>query len=309
VVKLQIAILMSPQVALPTLLDPSRHRQEDKLKIQKTSQPQAQAATNRSLKNPQCQEEESILLPHNGIRFLMDELLDAVRNMDPKVNWKWENLGIWYQEYFVSVVQNHQDTLRNIYLPWIQAKVKVPSNLTDDHVMRQVLHEISELIKAGRQANPSQKSRIQTHLCEVVEEMVESMHDHLAEQEEIIPRLIHEAGFTQAEQADVTLKIMQSLDHSSSKVVLPTLVHALKRSAGLEKAAAFEQSLPVQTRFLCTYFWVPDFQTRHQGLIQSVHRNEIKNPAAAFSMLANPNPLQQSKRKHRTTYSFFGSFW
>merc|ERR1711937_1076843 len=106
------------------------------------------------------------------------------------------------------------------------------------------LDVISEHIKAGRQADYSQKSNIQTQLCQVVEEMVDKMNAHLAEQEEIVSRLIKKAGCTRAEQDAVMMETIQSLTFEGNKVVLPTNVYALQLSSGSEKAAEFVKNLP-----------------------------------------------------------------
>jgi len=276
---------MSTQTALPTLLGSCRHQQA-KSKIQKPSPAQAQAPQSRSLKKPHSREEKLLLLPHNGIRFLMDELLNAVRSMDPSVQWKWENLDIWYDEYFYLTVQQHSDAEENIYLPWVQAtraKIRMSGLTANDREQQyplpmKALDVTSEVIKAGRQADHSQKSGIQVQLCQVVEEMVSKMHDHLAEQEEIVPRLIKKAGCTRAEQDTLMMETIQSLTFNSNKVVLPIMVHALRLSSGLEKAEAFVQNLPLPDRFLYTSSWAPDFQTRHRLLIRSVHKDETSNP-------------------------------
>jgi iron-sulfur cluster repair protein YtfE (RIC family) len=289
---------MSTQTALPTLLDSSRHNiqhtQQGKLKIQKPSKAQAQVPLLKSctVKKPQSREEKLLLLPHNGIRFLMDEFLDAVQNMDPSLNWKWENLKAWYDEYFYLTLQQHRDAEENIYFPWIQAtngtlrhQANIPVNTEQQHpTPMKMLDVISELIREGRLADHSQKSGIQTHLCQVVEELVDKMHAHLDEQEKIVPRLMKRAGCTRAEQDAVMMETIQSLTFNSNKVVLPIMVHALELSSGSEKAKAFVQNLPLPDRFLYSSSWAPDFQSRHQRLIRSVHRDEVTNPETSHLM-------------------------
>jgi len=252
-------------------------------------------------------QQEAMIFPCNTICFLMDELSDAVRNMDPMLNWKWENLGIWHEENFHAVVQHLHDAEEHIYLPWIETKVKIPESSNwrlRRSTLIQAIKEISELIKAGRQASPSQKSRMQMHLCQVVENMVENMHKHFAQEEEVMPCLLREAGFSLADQEAVMVKIIESWSLSGKSVVVPTMVHALERSAGPEKATAFVQSLPYGIRFLHSYFWDPDFKARQQGLIHSVRRDEVKNPTASFfaSFTAQESKKRlrlDTKRRHK----------
>lgn len=301
---------MSSQTALPTLLESSRH-QLGKFEIQKPSLPEVsygctagqpwpvmasrrpslpEAPRRCILKKPHSREEKLLLLPHNGIRFLMNELLDAVQNMDPSLDWKWDNLNTWYDEYFYLMVQQHQDAEENVYFPWLQGKlanVRMPAKFWANPKERQhpapmeALDVISEVIKAGRQADQSQKSGIQTRLCQVVEEMVDKMQNHLAEQEEIYPRLIKKAGCTRAEQDAFMMETIQSLTFNGNKVVLPTMIHALELSSGEEKAASFVEKLPKPDRFLYTSSWAPDFKARHQCLLRSVNKDGNSNPKAS----------------------------
>eukprot|EP00746_Dinoflagellata_sp_MGD_P125850 gnl/MRDRNA2_/MRDRNA2_60727_c0_seq2.p1 gnl/MRDRNA2_/MRDRNA2_60727_c0~~gnl/MRDRNA2_/MRDRNA2_60727_c0_seq2.p1 ORF type:complete len:278 (-),score=57.73 gnl/MRDRNA2_/MRDRNA2_60727_c0_seq2:233-1066(-) len=272
---------MSTQTILPTLLGSSCHQQR-KVDIKKPSVPQDQAPDQATkccdLKKPHSREEKLLLLPHNGIRFVMDELLDALRNMDSSLDWKWENLNIWYDEYFHLMVKQHHDAEENIYFPWIQAalaKVGMPAIKKAQHPAP--IHEldvISKLIEEGVRADQSQKSSIRTQLCQMVENMVDKMNDHLAEQEQIIPRLMKKAGCTRAEQDAVMMETIQSLTFEGNRVALPAMVHALKLSSGSEKAASFVEKLPKPDRFLYSSSWAPDFQSRHCCLIRSVHKDE-----------------------------------
>lgn len=292
---------MSAETALPTLLDSWRQMQE-RTEVKKPSLPEAEKPRSHALKKPRSREEEAFLFPHNGIRFLMDELLDAVQNMDPSLNWKWENLNIWYEEYFYALVQHHREAEERVYFPCIQSKLSkahIAAHFREyDPALIQSLDEINELIKAGRQAQPLQKSCIQTHLVQVVENMMAKMHDHLAQQEESMPHLMKKAGFTRAEQDAMMLKNIQSLTFDSNRAVLPTMVHALECSSGPEKAAAFVQNLPLPDRFLYSSSWAPDFQSRHLGLIKSVHKDEGTNPEAAFSLFACISAVHRPKRSH-----------
>lgn len=89
--------------------------------------------TSKIHKNPQGWEEEGILFPHEGVRFLIQEFSDALINMDPLPSWKWDNVSTWYEEYLYSVVHHHHDAEEKIYLPWIQGRVSVPAKISAEH--------------------------------------------------------------------------------------------------------------------------------------------------------------------------------
>eukprot|EP00746_Dinoflagellata_sp_MGD_P125849 gnl/MRDRNA2_/MRDRNA2_60727_c0_seq1.p1 gnl/MRDRNA2_/MRDRNA2_60727_c0~~gnl/MRDRNA2_/MRDRNA2_60727_c0_seq1.p1 ORF type:complete len:331 (-),score=41.49 gnl/MRDRNA2_/MRDRNA2_60727_c0_seq1:217-1149(-) len=286
---------------LPTLLGSSRHRHHT-LEIKKPSLPQAprsdntQAPRSRTLKKAKSREEVGIFLPHHGIRFLLKEFLDAVHNMDPSRNWKWENLSMWYNEYFSAFLQYHDDAEENIYFPWIRirlAKFHTSASFRQySPELTEALDEISELIKGARQTYASDRPIILSRLCQVVQEMAKEMKVHLADREEDFLHLMKRAGITHAEGDAMTIRAIRSLSFNSNKVVLPILVHALECSSGVEAGTGFVKKLPQPVQVQYSARWAQDFQSRHRALICSVHKDELENPEEirSFTMFTHLGP-------------------
>lgn len=210
----------------------------------------------------------------------MQELSDAVESMDPLPGWKWENLSTWYQDYFYSVVHHHHDAEEKIYFPWIQERVAVPAKIAADHPdLMQAMDDVSDMLKKGISAPAHQRAEHLTDMREVVKAFVEDMQEHLAEEEEVIPCLLREGGFTQEEEGAVVGQIIQSLGLDGNKKALPTMLHAYARWAGAEKADAFvSTNLPLPIQLLYRNFWVHDFQHRHLGLLASLAEGVDTNP-------------------------------
>jgi len=239
------------------------------------------------LPHPEGWQEEGILFPHEGIRFLMEELCSAVRTMDPKLDWKWNNLSTWYQDYFYDVVHHHHDTEELIYLPWMQTRVAIPEKISTDHPeLMRVMDELRDLLKSGALRPVNERAEFLAQLREKVDAFVEDMQEHLAEEEEAIPRLLKEAGFVQEEEGAVVGQIIQSLGLDGNKKSLPLMLHGLERWAGEEKVEAFvAEKLPLPIRFLYRQFWTVDFQQRHLGLIASLPEDVDVNPFASRGLL------------------------
>merc|ERR1711964_289427 len=95
------------------------------------------------------------------------------------------------------------------------------------------------------------------HLSQVRKQVlafVEDMEEHLSEEEEVIPRLLREGGFTQEEEGAVVAQIIQSLGLDGNKKALPPMLHALARWAGAAKAETFvSANLPPPIQFLYRY--------------------------------------------------------
>jgi iron-sulfur cluster repair protein YtfE (RIC family) len=246
--------------------------------------PRAQGeTTSRVLPRPEGWQEEGILFPHEGIRFLLEELKWAVQVMDPKPAWKWENLSTWYQDYFYDVVHHHHDSEELIYLPWMQTRVAIPEKISADHPgLLWAMDELRDMLKSGASKPAGERAELLAQVRERVEAFVEDMREHLAEEEEAIPKLLREAGFTQEDEGVVVGQIIQSLGLDGNKKSLPVMLHGLKRWAGEEKVEAFVAgNLPLPIRLLYRQFWMADFQQRHLGLVASLTEDIEVNPFAS----------------------------
>jgi hemerythrin-like domain-containing protein len=247
-------------------------------KLQCTREP-----TSKVHKKPQGWEEKGILFPHEGVRFLMQELSDAVNSMDPLSAWKWANLLTWYQDYFCSVVHHHHDAEEKIYFPWIETRVQVPAKISAEHPeLMQAMDDLSSMLKDGAAAPAGQRAERLAGVQKFVAAFVEDMLEHLAEEEEIIPRLLRDGGFTQEEEGAAVGQIIQSLGLDGNKKALPPMLHAYALWAGKDKAEAFVSGhLPPPIQFLYRNFWEYDFQHRHMGLLASVAEGVDTNPFAS----------------------------
>merc|ERR1719188_1901053 len=207
--------------------------------------------------------------------------------MDPKPAWKWENLSTWYQEYFYDVVHHHHDSEELLYFPWMQTRVAIPEKISTDHPeLMRVMDELRDLLKSAALQPVTERAEFLAQLREKVDAFVEDMQGHLAEEEESIPRLLREAGFTHEEEGAVVGQIIQSLGLDGNKKSLPLMLHGLKRWAGEEKVEAFVAgNLPLPIRFLYRQFWTADFQQRHLGLIASLPEDVDVNPFAPRGLL------------------------
>jgi hypothetical protein len=239
--------------------------------------------TSRVYQNPQGWQEEGILFPHEGIRFLMQELCSAIEVMDPRPAWKWNNLATWYQDYFYDVVHHHHDAEEKIYLPWIQTRMVVPAKITSDHPeLMQSMDELRDMLKGGSGVPVGKRGEHLFLVRQRVVAFVETMEQHLAEEEEALPGLLREGGFTEEEEGPIVAQIIQSLGLDGNKRALPPMLHAYALWAGTDKAEAFVSSnLPLPIQYLYRHFWVHDFQNRHMGLLASLKEGVDTDPFAS----------------------------
>jgi len=231
-----------------------------------------------------------VLFPHEGIRFLMQEFCEAVHAMDPLPAWKWQNLSVWYQEYFYDVV-HHYDTEEQIYLPWIQAHVMfacVPSKMTaDHHHLMQTMDDLRDMIKDGLAMPVGDRAEHLAQLRKRVLAFVQGMHEHLAEEERVIPSILRDARFTKSDEDAAVGKIIASLELDGNERALPTMVRALesarpqwsipspqrKRAGSQQAKTLVSEQLPLSSNLF-------DFQQRHLGLLASLREGIETDPFA-----------------------------
>jgi len=217
---------------------------------------------------------EEVVFPYEGIRFLMHELHEAVHAMDPSSAWKWQNLSLWYQEYFHDVV-HHYDIEEQIYLPWIQAHATVPNQITvEHHELMQTLDVLRDMIRDGAAMSIFERAEHLAMLRKRVLAFSEAMNAHLAEEARVIPSLLREAKFSKEDEYAVVGQIIASLELEGNQRALPTMVRDLKSRAGSEQAEEPEsQQLPFHSDFF-------DFQQRHIGLLASLGKGIDDDPFA-----------------------------
>merc|ERR1712032_432386 len=122
--------------------------------------------------------------------------------------WKWENLAIWYQEYFFEVIRNHHEAKKNTYSSWFSA---LPDLMTDHSLLLVALEELRTAIAVGSTLPARVRSNHLSRVRSQVDGLVKDMAAHMLAQEATIRGLFHDSDKTQDDEGAIVKQIIQSL--------------------------------------------------------------------------------------------------
>ena len=173
---------------------------------------------------PKTWADRAFLVPHEAIRMLSQQLVDAVSGggFDPVQRpWQGPMLRDWYREFYYSVVHHHHDVEERLYLPFMEQQlaavgVEVPQLTRTSHVtllrLMDAFRSATEALAQG-QATPSAVQHVQ----DLARRLRDDMIAHLNEEEELYPPML-EAYITEEQDKGITQEIIQDLGLLGNKV-------------------------------------------------------------------------------------------
>ena len=218
--------------------------------------------TSTTIPNPVDWADESILLPHELIRLA---ILRMERVLSPQIfgdyqDWKLDNFHQWYDHYFYKFVHHHHQIEEQLYFPFLAKKASIPEKMVADH---QDLMILLDDIKSTYELNSLRRK---------IQQLKETMFEHLAEEESFVPSILREY-FTPEEEKQIVDQIIQSLGLSGNKMALPWIIDSLKTWKKPEDVASFYYSLPCFIRLLYNCNWKRDYLRNNLGLLESIENN------------------------------------
>ena len=218
--------------------------------------------TSTTIPNPVDWADESILLPHELIRLaiLRMETVLSPQKFGDYQDWKLNNFHQWYDNYFYKFVHHHHQIEEQLYFPFLAKKASIPEKMVADH---QDLMTLLDDIKSTYELNSLRRK---------IQELKETMFEHLAEEESFVPSILRE-HFTPDEEKQIVDQIIQSLGLSGNKMALPWIIDSLKTWKKPEDVASFYNSLPCFIRLLYNCNWKRDYLRNNLGLLESIENN------------------------------------
>ena len=202
--------------------------------------------------------DESLLVPHEAIRKDLErigELFDY-NYFYPITHNKINTFYKWYNEYFYQMVHHHHTVEEELYYPYIENKVKIPTKLGSDHVtlirLMDEFKNFETILNESENANMLEERFV--YFKDKFNELSNTMNEHLHEEESVIPNILKE-HFTEEEDEKMVDTIIKSLGLSGNKKMLPWIVNAMYDWRGKEKTNEFLSKLPCPIRMLYNCCW------------------------------------------------------
>lgn len=225
--------------------------------------------------------DRGILVPHEAFRWLHTEIRQILECFDPFVpgqDWKTKVLFNWLDRYYIQAIHHHHHSEEQLYNPAIIGKGGVlPPKITSDHediiARLEVISSFRARIEDCEQASVME---FKVHLLQ----LINTIDDHLAEEEEAYPSALRSSTMTEADEKAVVDKIIQSMGLDGNKVLLPSIIYAMHMWAGRDAAEEMvNMQLPSPIRFALTHFWVQDFQANSLAVIAALQGTEAYQPS------------------------------
>jgi hypothetical protein len=191
--------------------------------------------------------DETLLVPHEAIRYCHLDFERACRLAKPEVSWHASNLLGWFDGLYAHFIHTHHDTEEKIFFPEYQRKkIAVPPKLTDDHkTLIQRLDAVAAVRVEFDKAKDDVKARAEAHalLTQRVVDLRVHMFEHLAEEENVFP-VLTQRHFRQSEHDALVETILKSFSLQQMSVELVLIVQAMRKWGGEPVLKRFLAPIP-----------------------------------------------------------------
>jgi len=193
---------------------------------------------------------------------------------DPSFEWKVRSFFAWFNKYYKPVVDHHHEIEETIIFPWLAEKVTVPEKVNGSH---DDLESRMNAIARYESYMDSGASQAQVGTFrKMVREYVVVMNDHIAEEEAIIPALIRQSIYTEADWLKLVDEIVGGLGLSGNMTFLPGILWAANAWAGNQ----IDELVPLPSaieRINKTY-WEAAFQKESLDVLYALAKGDEEPP-------------------------------
>lgn len=222
-----------------------------------------------NIENPQCWQDEGILVPHEMFRWYFAEIREMLKAMDGTQAWKAKLFAPWLEVYVLDAIHHHHNAEETLYNPMITNKGgKIEDSIETDHT------SLMDGIEKTRALTSRMKMNDKQALAEFkvfFEKWMQECERHFDTEEIQYPSQLKATNITQEEEAAVVSQIIQSLGLEGNKTMLPAMCWAMCLWNGEEKMQAwFDSGPPPPIRLMANKCWASDFYVNNLRVIEAI---------------------------------------
>jgi len=223
----------------------------------------------RIITKPKDWADETLLVPHEGLTWLLKEYRQAIGKLDRPDTpaWKCKNIQLFVQNFLLPMVVHHHHCEENIFFPFLRHRVKLPESMTTEHHDLVVL--LGEMAKIDyAQMSPQDYAK---KSIAITDKLFKLWTQHVENEETYIPGYLRE-NFTCTEGAVVEKIIGATLGPHGMAMMVPLIVYGMRNIWGGDKKANefVHGNMPLPMRALYIHSWRPAFFKYVIGLLKSV---------------------------------------
>jgi hypothetical protein len=212
--------------------------------------------------------DRGILVPHEMFRWYHGHIKEILGKLDGTEEWRTALFCSWVETYYLDMVHHHHEAEENIYNPGIIAKGgQLPDKIKTDHAeLLASVDKIKEYLVKMKSGDKSAIPELKSFFIKVID----SMENHLAEEEQIYPSACR-GCMTQEEETAIVTKIVQGLGLDGNKKMLPPILYVMCIWDGEEQMQKwFEAGPPPPIRMMTQKCWLSDFYDNNLSVIEGL---------------------------------------
>lgn len=222
--------------------------------------------------------EWEILLPHESIRFLQDELREVLKSFNPlkpKLAWQQECLGEWLVSTFQPIIHHHHEVEEKYYGPELEKRgVTLPEKVGKDHsYLIPALTKITEKAKKGFEDDQDLEKWKQDFLT-----VMDEFDEHMAYEEREYVAVVKQANMSEEAHAEAIQAMVAQIPGWVQALEFPSIIYNMHRWYGTTDKIStrlHEMGVPFFIIILLNTTWIPNFFTNTINRLEHLKTEEV----------------------------------
>jgi len=204
-----------------------------------------------------------ILVPHESIRYLNNEIEEILKNFNPLESakeWQGQVFAYWLKEMWFPIVDMHHYVEENSYIPALARKgCKLPEKTSQDH--QALLPDLQSVVKECETgfSNVADLEKWKVKM----RTLINDYNEHMSFEEQEFPLCIKSSGITEEDNAQALREMLAEMPLPIQAMELPCIMFNMHRWLGDTEAVAehfTKMGMPDFVFEKLNTEWIPQFR-------------------------------------------------